>query len=115
MSESRESPVIDNDNDMSEVVDLEEESREDDTKEIILRRLSKALRLAGKLKTKLEFEQEVNKELARRNEQLKKDIAAQDEVYDVLKESFEDIYIQFDDLLVRYGQLVFIIYVTTKL
>ena len=103
MSESRESPVIDNDNDMSEVVDLEEESREDDTKEIILRRLSKALRLAGKLKTKLEFEQEVNKELARRNEQLKKDIAAQDEVYDVLKESFEDIYIQFDDLLVRYG------------
>lgn len=43
------------------------------------RRLTKALSLVEKLKAKLEFEREVSKELASRNDQLKKSIAVETE------------------------------------
>lgn len=90
-------------NESSEVNAFDDKSSDTDSKETILRRLKKALRLAGKLQTKLDFEKDVSQELARRNEQLKKDGEGQDEVYNTLKESFREMYLQFDDLLVRYG------------
>jgi hypothetical protein len=109
---SRNSVKLNDDNDVMDLNALEDDSSDADSKDTILRRLKKALRLAGKLQTKLDFEKEVSKELARRNEQLKKDNDGQEEVYNTLKESFQEIYLQFDDLLVRYGTCcVYIIFV----
>jgi glutamate synthase domain-containing protein 2 len=109
MSESKRTPRLEPDNVLSddEVEDnvstnfTPEDSKDTDT---LLRRLKKALRLAGKLQSKVEFERQVSKELARRNEQLKKELETKDEVYIALKESFQEMFIQFDDLLVRYGK-----------
>lgn len=99
MPDSKRQSQVDVDNDQSD-----DNTTDSDSKETILRRLKKALRLAGKLQTKLDFEREVSKELARRNEQLKKDAETQDDVYITLKEAFQEMYLQFDDLLVRYGE-----------
>lgn len=47
--------------------------------EVLKKRLKKALQVAEKLKKESQLEHEVNKELARRNEALKKDLSACEE------------------------------------
>ena len=54
---------------------MEGSSSLDDTR----RRLAKSLLLNEKLKAKYEFEREVSKELASRNDQLKKEIGSESE------------------------------------
>jgi hypothetical protein len=68
------------------------------------RRLQKALVVAEKLKRKELFEQEVNRELAKRNELLKKQLAASHEQLMSLSRSISRLDDQFETLFKGEGQ-----------
>ena len=64
-----------------------------------IRRLKKALTLTKKLQQKVQFEREVSRELARRNEQLKKDCEVAHEKYQLLLVAFDSLHREYKDLL----------------
>lgn len=70
------------------------------------RRLQKALVVANKLKRKELFEQEVNKELAKRNELLKRQLMDMEEKFHTLSRAICNIDTQFNDIAPGDGKFV---------
>ena len=82
----------------------EVDNNENETDIITLqRRLQKAIRLADKLKQKYEFEREVSRELAKRNELLKAELNFEEENYRNLSNVFKETCARFGDLLTYQG------------